>query len=271
MLQVEGSVSLQLSAKSVGLFEAFYSSIKPVAVFALTQELQKGGKLPDGVHELPFEFPLEQQAEKLLETYHGVFVNVQYVIGVEVKRGVMSKNLKRTLEFIVEAPEAKESLKARPRPSRSCPSRSRTSRRRRSTTCRRSRSSAASTRSRATSGSRSPARSSSRSAARPSSRSSCSSCASRRAATRTAWRARRPRSRTSRSPTAPSATAGRSRCTWSSRASSRAPRCRRHDLQGRLRGQPRHPLLRRPPPHRELPAQALSHPGPRDGPAIVDA
>ena len=116
VLQVEGSVSLQLSAKSVGLFEAFYSSIKPVAVFALTQELQKGGKLPDGVHELPFEFPLEQQAEKLFETYHGVFVNVQYVIGVEVKRGVMSKNLKRTLEFIVEAPEAKENLKAQPSP-----------------------------------------------------------------------------------------------------------------------------------------------------------
>ena len=33
-LVAEGSASLQLSAKSVGLFEAFYSTIKPVQLFA---------------------------------------------------------------------------------------------------------------------------------------------------------------------------------------------------------------------------------------------
>ena len=31
-LNVEGQVTLQLSARSVGLFEAFYSSLKPVQV-----------------------------------------------------------------------------------------------------------------------------------------------------------------------------------------------------------------------------------------------
>ena len=61
----------------------------------------------DGVHELPFEFPLEQQAEKLFETYHGVFVNVQYVITVEVRRGMLAKNLKRSIEFILEAPDSR--------------------------------------------------------------------------------------------------------------------------------------------------------------------
>jgi len=45
--------------------------------------------------------------EKLLESYHGVFVNIQYVITVEVRRGYMSKNIKRSIEFIVEAPEAR--------------------------------------------------------------------------------------------------------------------------------------------------------------------
>ena len=52
---------------------------------------------------------------------------MQYVIGVEVKRGVMSKNLKRTLEFIVEIARHVAAAAAE-RATRSCPSRSRTSR-----------------------------------------------------------------------------------------------------------------------------------------------
>ena len=31
---MEGSVSMQLSAKSVGLFEAFYSSVKPIPLMS---------------------------------------------------------------------------------------------------------------------------------------------------------------------------------------------------------------------------------------------
>ena len=104
-LTAEGSASLQLSAKSVGLFEAFYSSIKPVQLLFHQRDLQPAGKLPgDGV-DFEFEIPLEPTAgEKLLESYHGVFVNLQYVITVEVRRGMLAKNLKRSIEFIIEAP-----------------------------------------------------------------------------------------------------------------------------------------------------------------------
>ena len=41
----DGSVSLQLSAKSVGLFEAFYSNLKPIQLVHYEVEVQKSGKL----------------------------------------------------------------------------------------------------------------------------------------------------------------------------------------------------------------------------------
>ena len=107
-LVAEGAASLQLSAKSVGLFEAFYSSIKPVQLLLYQQDLQPSGRLPDGRHEFEFELPLQPlPGEKLHESYHGVFVNLQYVITVEVRRGMLNKNIKRSIEFIVEAPEPK--------------------------------------------------------------------------------------------------------------------------------------------------------------------
>eukprot|EP00325_Prymnesiales_sp_UTEX-LB-985_P005825 CAMPEP_0174697850 /NCGR_PEP_ID=MMETSP1094-20130205/3604_1 /TAXON_ID=156173 /ORGANISM="Chrysochromulina brevifilum, Strain UTEX LB 985" /LENGTH=330 /DNA_ID=CAMNT_0015894919 /DNA_START=51 /DNA_END=1043 /DNA_ORIENTATION=- len=108
-LAAEGSASLQLSAKSVGLFEAFYSSIKPVQLMAYARDLQPPGKLPDGGIDFDFEIELSALAgEKLLESYHGVFVNIQYVISVEVRRGYLAKNLKRSIEFIVEAPDPRQ-------------------------------------------------------------------------------------------------------------------------------------------------------------------
>jgi hypothetical protein len=41
------------------------------------------------------------------ETYHGVFVNVMYQITVDITRPMLAKNLKKTLEFIVEIPTEK--------------------------------------------------------------------------------------------------------------------------------------------------------------------
>jgi len=37
---------MQLSAKSVGMFEAFYNSVKPITVLNSSLELVKPGKLP---------------------------------------------------------------------------------------------------------------------------------------------------------------------------------------------------------------------------------
>ena len=45
-LFIEGSVNMQLSAKSVGLFEAFYNSVKPITLINGNFEIAKPGKIP---------------------------------------------------------------------------------------------------------------------------------------------------------------------------------------------------------------------------------
>lgn len=105
---MEGSVQLQLSAKSVGLFEAFYNSIKPIQLVYYSVVISENGKLPDGTTELPFEFPLEPlQGQQLYDTYHGVFVNIQYNLRCDMKRGILAKDMQKSLEFIVEVPTPK--------------------------------------------------------------------------------------------------------------------------------------------------------------------
>uniref|UniRef100_A0A8B9HWE8 Vacuolar protein sorting-associated protein 26C n=1 Tax=Astyanax mexicanus TaxID=7994 RepID=A0A8B9HWE8_ASTMX len=80
-LTMEGLVNLQLSSKSVGVFEAFYNSVKPIQLINSNIEVAKPGKVPGGKTEIPFEFPLQVKGNKVLyETYHGVFVNIQVLI-----------------------------------------------------------------------------------------------------------------------------------------------------------------------------------------------
>jgi len=102
---VEGSVGLQLSARSIGLFEAFYSSMKPVQLLHYEIDVTPSGKCPSGVTEYPFQFslnPLDKDQE-LCETYHGVYVNVQYIITCDMPRGMMAKALKCDREFIMHS------------------------------------------------------------------------------------------------------------------------------------------------------------------------
>ena len=106
-MKVEGVIKLQLSARSVGLFEAFYSSIKPMTLLDYEIDIASPGRVPDGVTEFPFEFEMEPVVgqSKLYETYHGVYVNCTYTISVECVRGMLKNNLTADLEFIVECPD----------------------------------------------------------------------------------------------------------------------------------------------------------------------
>lgn len=102
-LTMEGIVNLQLSAKSVGMFEAFYNSLKPIQLVNYSLEICKPGKFPSGTTEVPFELPLKPKPnKKLFETYHGVFVNVTYTLRCDMKRSLLSKDLQKVSEFIVE-------------------------------------------------------------------------------------------------------------------------------------------------------------------------
>ena len=102
-LTLEGSVNLQLSAKSVGVFEAFYNSLKPIQLINYTLELVKPGKFPNGTTEVPFELPLKGKGGKQLhETYHGVFVSVMYSMRCDMKRSLLNRDIQKVVEFIVE-------------------------------------------------------------------------------------------------------------------------------------------------------------------------
>lgn len=61
-LTATGVVKPQLSGRSVGIFEAFTASIKPVDLLSLEIEIAKAGRLPAGRTEMPFEFEVEPVA-----------------------------------------------------------------------------------------------------------------------------------------------------------------------------------------------------------------
>ncbi|NP_001084757.1 uncharacterized protein LOC431791 [Xenopus laevis] len=114
-LTMEGSVNLQLSAKSVGVFEAFYNSVKPIQIISNSMEMVKPGKLPSGKTEIPFEFPLNAKGNKVLyETYHGVFVNIQYSLRCDMKRSLLAKDLTKSCEFIIHSLPQKAKLPPTP-------------------------------------------------------------------------------------------------------------------------------------------------------------
>ncbi|XP_063959852.1 vacuolar protein sorting-associated protein 26C-like [Lytechinus pictus] len=116
-LVADGSVNLQLSSKSVGHFEAFYNSIKPIQLLTVSLNAAKPGKIPAGKTEIPFEVPLKAKLNKTLyETYHGVFVNVQYTLKAQVKRSLLAKDLVKTTEFIIEYRDQKVKAELKPVP-----------------------------------------------------------------------------------------------------------------------------------------------------------
>jgi hypothetical protein len=111
-LLVEGTVQLQLSARSIGLFEAFYSTLKPVQLMNIEIEVSKADKVPNGITEIPFEFKLQALPDQALcDTYHGVYVNVQYLMTCDVARSMLAKNMRKSKEFVVEMQPNQEQKK----------------------------------------------------------------------------------------------------------------------------------------------------------------
>ena len=77
-LTLDGVVDFHVSPRSVGAFDAFYSSVKPISLINISAELVKpGAKFPPGRTEVPFEISLKKGTKKLYETYHGVYISIQ--------------------------------------------------------------------------------------------------------------------------------------------------------------------------------------------------
>jgi hypothetical protein len=76
-----GTIMLQLSARQVGVFEALYSSVKPIQLMNKTIDISPAGKISSGKTEFPFHIALEPSkgglVDSLYESYHGAYVNIQ--------------------------------------------------------------------------------------------------------------------------------------------------------------------------------------------------
>lgn len=103
-LTLEGLVNLQLSTKNVGIFEAFYNSVKPIQLLNSTYELAAAGRLHLGLQEFHFEFPLvcKKEPKTLYETYHGVFINITYQLKCDVKRSFLAKSIHKVQQFCIQ-------------------------------------------------------------------------------------------------------------------------------------------------------------------------
>lgn len=101
---IDGTVNLMLGNKSVGIIEAFTNSAKPIQLLNVSLPLASAGKLPQGISELAFEFPLNctKEPKKLYETYHGIFVNVNYVIKCDIKRSFLAKSIQKVQQFVIQ-------------------------------------------------------------------------------------------------------------------------------------------------------------------------
>lgn len=111
---MDGIVNLQLSTKNVGLFDAFYNSVKPITLLNSTLELSAPGKLAAGLSEFHFELPLvcNKEPRMLYETYHGVFININYQLRCDVKRNFLAKDLQKAQQFCIQYKPTIADLKA---------------------------------------------------------------------------------------------------------------------------------------------------------------
>mmetsp|Transcript_4819 Transcript_4819/g.7149 ORF Transcript_4819/g.7149 Transcript_4819/m.7149 type:complete len:306 (-) Transcript_4819:170-1087(-) len=110
-LKINSDVKMELSARSVGLFEAFYSKLKPIDMIDSKIQLSPAAKLKRGLTEIPFGFVLGTPHTKreMLDTYHGVYINVMHTVTARMKMGLLAVDPASQLEFRVEV-SGKEEL-----------------------------------------------------------------------------------------------------------------------------------------------------------------
>jgi len=102
-MTVEGLIHLNVNGRGIAL--PTDPTSRPIQIFRFDTDVVPAGKFADGVAELPFSFLLKAvEGQKLVESYHGVYVSIIYNISVTCNRGVMKTSLRKDLEFLVEMP-----------------------------------------------------------------------------------------------------------------------------------------------------------------------
>ena len=102
---LEGKTQLEVSAREVGLFEAFYSPPEPIYWVKRTSELSRNGQFVTGRNTYSFELALAPTLSRdIVETLKGLCIRTTYMIGVTVNRGLMSRTLATECELYVQVP-----------------------------------------------------------------------------------------------------------------------------------------------------------------------
>lgn len=66
-------------------------------------EIAGRSKIPAGITEIPFEIPLQPRQNRVLyETFHGVYININYRLKCDIKRSFLAKDISKEQEFVVE-------------------------------------------------------------------------------------------------------------------------------------------------------------------------
>lgn len=94
-----------MGKKSVGILDSFSGATKPIQLLANTVQLAAAGKLSQGFTELAFEFPIiacVKEQKTLFETYHGIFININYTIKCELRRNFLSKSVHKAQQFVIQ-------------------------------------------------------------------------------------------------------------------------------------------------------------------------
>ncbi|CEO99658.1 hypothetical protein PBRA_007391 [Plasmodiophora brassicae] len=104
-LVVEGTAHLTLSPKTVGLFEAFYSSLRPVVLQNRTITITEHRPLlPSQATEFPFSFDVDACGEqRVLPSFKGKLVKIRWTVSCYTGRGFIPSAPKAVKEFLVVA------------------------------------------------------------------------------------------------------------------------------------------------------------------------
>lgn len=113
-MSIDGAVLTNSSNTGIGIIDSLASGSRPIVIMKDEITISTPGNFPNGSTEIPFQFALTGSGgQPLLESYHGVFINIVYLIKVNCDRGVMKKGINKEIEFIVEVP-VKKTLEGAP-------------------------------------------------------------------------------------------------------------------------------------------------------------
>uniref|UniRef100_A0A914WFI0 Uncharacterized protein n=1 Tax=Plectus sambesii TaxID=2011161 RepID=A0A914WFI0_9BILA len=104
LLEMEGAVRIHTSGKSLGVIDAISNqAVKSINLAGWSTELSKSATILSGKTEFPFSFELKPNMNRqLYESYHGVYLAVQYAVKCDMKRPFPQKALHKAQEFLVQ-------------------------------------------------------------------------------------------------------------------------------------------------------------------------